>query len=385
MIERGQDAIQRNRIYFLDHLRTFLIFLVVLVHAGVVYESSGIGAIFWIVDDPATNDLVGIINLILDIFVMPTLFFISGYLAAQSLKNKSRREFLGTRFERLMVPWCVAVVTLMPLYKVIFLYSRGLPQETWTSYFHFSNGILSQSWLWFLPVLFLFDLVYVLLASVNLVPARMSFKLGVVAAFVISLGSSIAMDMLNAHGWTKSALLDFQNERLLIYFMMFLLGSLGFRQNVFASQPKSKRLYIFVNATAWIPISVYIVLLIIRLLNPDFVMLSPVVDSFVLRLSFCLSLLCLVYATIETFRFYADRPGRIWNDLNRNSYYVYIIHVIVLGGIALVMLDTTLPSLLKYLILAGSTFVASNGIISLSRRAFSAHVLFRRASEARRA
>ena len=33
-----------NRLYYLDNLRTFLIFLVVLVHAGVVYESSGIMA-----------------------------------------------------------------------------------------------------------------------------------------------------------------------------------------------------------------------------------------------------------------------------------------------------------------------------------------------------
>lgn len=30
-----------ERVYFLDNLRTFLIFLVVVVHAGVVYESSG--------------------------------------------------------------------------------------------------------------------------------------------------------------------------------------------------------------------------------------------------------------------------------------------------------------------------------------------------------
>ena len=50
-----------KRLYFLDNLRTFLIFLVVLYHAGVVYESSGLTASFWIVDDPSTSNLPGLL------------------------------------------------------------------------------------------------------------------------------------------------------------------------------------------------------------------------------------------------------------------------------------------------------------------------------------
>jgi hypothetical protein len=30
---------------------------------------------------------------------------------------------------------------------------------------------------------------------------------------------------------------------------------------------------------------------------------------------------------------YLDRPGRLWNELSRNAYGVYIIHVIVIGAI----------------------------------------------------
>ena len=37
MIEEGQDAIKGNRIYFLDNLRTFMIFLVVLFHAHPIF------------------------------------------------------------------------------------------------------------------------------------------------------------------------------------------------------------------------------------------------------------------------------------------------------------------------------------------------------------
>ena len=385
MSEARQDAGQEHRLYFLDNLRTVMIFFVVLIHAGVVYESSGIGAIFWLVDDPATHDLIGIINLILDIFVMPTIFFISGYLTPLSLDRRGTRDFVGAKFKRLMVPWAIAVFTLMPLYKVIFLHSRNLPQEHWSTYFHFSNGILNQNWLWFLPVLFWFNVLYALLSSRGWVPTKMSFKLGIMFAFVISLGSSVAFDMLNAEGWTKTALIDFQNERLLVYLSMFLLGSLGYRRGIFASQPESKKLYILVNATAWMPVGVYVVLLIIWFLNPGFLLISPVVGSLTFYFSFCVSLLCMVYLMIETFRFYLGRPGKLWAELGKSSYYIYIIHVIVLGGIALVLLPTTLPALSKYSILAVSTYAASNLIVSLSRRAFGVRTLNRRAGAAGRA
>jgi hypothetical protein len=35
-----------NRIYFLDNLRTFMIFLVVLLHSGLVYEKGVFSSIF---------------------------------------------------------------------------------------------------------------------------------------------------------------------------------------------------------------------------------------------------------------------------------------------------------------------------------------------------
>jgi hypothetical protein len=141
-----------NRIHFLDNLRTFMIFLVVLCHSGLVYESSGVGASFWIVDDPATNNLSGLVNIILDILMMPALFFISGYFAPASRNSKTAWAFIKGRFTRLVLPWLVGVLTLIPLYKVMFLSSRNLPQEHWLTYFHFSNGIISQSWL-SIPVL----------------------------------------------------------------------------------------------------------------------------------------------------------------------------------------------------------------------------------------
>jgi fucose 4-O-acetylase-like acetyltransferase len=366
--EKEQDALKDNRIHFLDNLRTFAIFLVVLCHAGGVYESSGIWGYFWVVDDPATNNMAGLVNLVLDIFMMPTIFFISGYLVLTSLKTRTPWAFIKAKFTRLMLPWLVSVLTLIPLYKVIFLYSRNLPQESWTTYFHWSNGIWNQNWLWFLPVLFLFNVVYLLLSKARIKLPNISLRSAIVATFIIGFTYSFAMDMLGLRGWTKTALLDFQNERLLIYFMAFLVGALCFQRKVFDAKPGSRMLYHVVNAVDWIPITVYIVFLLYPLFRPGQFIVSHIIDTLIVWFCFHLSLLCLLYVTIETFRRYLDRRGKLWDELNSNSYYVYIIHVIVTGALALAMLNTAIPSLAKYAILSVSTFVASHLIVSLCRR-----------------
>ena len=363
----GQGPLNGPRIYFLDNLRTFMIFLVILGHAAGVYESSGTWASFWIVDDPSTNNLAGLLFLILDIVMMPTIFFISGFFAPVSMKNKNGWTFLKSKFKRLMIPWMIAVLTLIPLYKVIFLYSRNMPQEHWTTYFHWSNGIWSQNWLWFLPVLFLFNILYLLLSKAKIKVPGLSLRGAVLGAFLIGLAYSFCMDIFGLRGWTKIGVLDFQNERLLIYLMAFLLGALCFRLKAFDAKPDSKVLYHVVNATAWIPVTVYIFFLLYPWFRPGSFIVSRIIDRLIVWFCFGLSLLCLVYVMIETFRRYLDKPGKLRNELNRNSFHVYVIHVIVMGGIALLMLNTAIPSLLKYLILTVATFATSNAIISAYR------------------
>ena len=76
MTNQVQHTTKRNRIYWMDNLRTIIILLVVLYHVGGVYEAAGLWASFWIVDDPATITWVGIVGILFDVFIMGTLFFL---------------------------------------------------------------------------------------------------------------------------------------------------------------------------------------------------------------------------------------------------------------------------------------------------------------------
>ena len=355
---------EKNRIYFLDNLRTFIIFLVVWFHAGWVYESSGVLSWAWIVNDPSKNDFAGLINLILDMFMMPVMFFISGYFAPLSLKRKTGRSFLISRFRRLMVPWILAVLILLPLYKVIYLFSRGLPQEGLWSYFHFNGGILiNQGWLWFLPVLFLFDMVYLAMSRIILPVRNIDLKMAVPAVFLIGFVYSYVMSWYGFYGWTKTLLLDFQNERILIYFMAFLVGALCCKLDIFDRKPAGKKLYYLLCATIWIPMNVYIMFLLNLILNPGQYIISGATDTAMTWLGFHLSLLGMMVIVINTFRYYLSRGGKFVTWLNKCSFGVYVVHFIAMGFAGTALLRSTMPSLLKYGLLTLITFAVSNVVV----------------------
>ncbi len=366
----------KTRIYFLDHLRTLMIFLVVVLHAGLVYEYVLENS--WIVVDPVKANSIGMIRLYLDLFVMFIIFFISGYLIPMSLKSKTSIEFIKSKVKRILIPWVIAVFTLIPAYKFIFLYSRGLPQEEWFSYFHFferAGSDLSfyannpaQNWLWFLPVLFMFQVIYLLFSKTKVLSLNISLKWAVIFTFIIGVIYSVTISELDLTGWYDSAILHFQRERLLVYFMSFLLGSLCYKLKVFESNIKNKRFYIIANVVLTVVLGIFTAVALntfFNIIDPqrNYYFISEFGDKVVYYSSAILSQLSVLYVFLYGFRFSLNRTSVLMDELNRNSYSVYIIHTIVLGILALIMIDLPVPSMIKFLMLTFLTYTISNLLV----------------------
>jgi hypothetical protein len=293
------------------------------------------------------------------------MFFIAGYLTPPSLDKKSGWGFVKGKFKRLIVPWAIAVLTLIPLYKFIFLYSRGLPQENWTSYFYF-NTPNSQNWLWFLPLLFVFNLLYLAGDRLGIKLPKLSMVWMAAISFVLSLGFSYWIgSVAGFRSWTLTPILDFENERLLAHFLFYIAGTMAYRRNLFAELPKSKTLYITASSVAWLPLTGHIFVRLWPFMALGF-SVTPLYQ-FLWFLSFHLSSLVMVYVMVESFRLYITGTGKLWNVLSRNSYGVYIIHVILIGVFGTLLLNTNLPAVVKWLILILSTYVGSNLIVSFYR------------------
>jgi fucose 4-O-acetylase-like acetyltransferase len=361
-----EQVTKRNkRIHWMDNLRTIIIFLVVLYHVGGVYESAGLWGWFWIVDDPSTMTWVGIVGIMFDLFVMPTMFFIAGYLTPSSIEKHGGWDFAKGKFKRLIIPWVIAVFTLLPIYKVIFLYSRGLPQENWQSYLYF-NTTNSQNWLWFLPLLFVFDLIYLVVEKLGIKFPRISLAWMTGISFILSLGFSYAIGSIAGfRSWTLTPILDFENERLLAHFLFYIAGTMCYRRKVFSELPKNKTLYIIASSVAWLPVTGHIFVRLWPFFVPEF-SVTPLYQI-LWFVSFHLSSIVMVYVMVESFRLYVTRTGRLWEELNRNSYGVYIIHVILIGIFGTLLLNTGLPAVVKWFLLVISTYIGSNLIVSLYR------------------
>jgi len=355
--------------------------MVIVFHAQFPYTQQL--ETIWIVNDSMKSSSLGLVGMYIDLFVMQTLFFIPGYFVPISLQRKSSMSFLVSKAKRIMLPWLFGVLVLIPLYKVLYLYSRGMPQEEWFSYFHwfersggnpylFSDN-LSQSWLWFLPILFLFQLAYAGLSKLKgLSSVNLSIKSGVMAIFIIGVVSSTVISTLGGTGWYDSLLFHFQNERLLIYFSVFLLGALCHNKNVFQTNKRNKKLYIWANVIMPISLSLYTVValnMFFNLIDPGrgFFFISQLWDlTFYYGLQL-ISMFAFIYILIDFFRFKLNRIGTLAQTLNQNSYYVYLIHMIVSGGVATLLLKTSIPVAIKYIVLAILTFTISNILVSIYR------------------
>ena len=115
--------------------------------------------------------------------------------------------------------------------------------------------------------------------------------------------------------------------------------------------------------------NVYVIFLLNLVFNSGNFIISQIVDVALVWFSFHLSVLGLLYVLISTFRYYLNAKSKIVNRLDACSYGIYIIHFVVMGVIALILLNFAMPALAKYTVLVLSTYAASVLIVSLYRAA----------------
>ena len=124
-------------------------------------------------------------------------------------------------------------------------------------------------------------------------------------------------------------------------------------------------MYTVASSVAWLPVTGHIFVRLWPFFVPGFVV-TPLYQI-LWFVSFHLSSLVMVYLMVESFRLYVTRTGKLWDVLNRNSYGVYIIHVILIGVFGMLLLFTGLPAVVKWILLVTSAYVGSNLIVYLYR------------------
>jgi hypothetical protein len=166
--------------------------------------------------------------------------------------------------------------------------------------------------------------------------------------------------------WTHTPVLDFENERLLMYFLVFLSGAVCAERGIFTRPPGGKLLYNVANCVAWLPVTAHIFVRLIPFFTEGFV----VTPGYRLMwwITFYAAMVPMIYVVVESFRRYVTGTSRLWSLLNTNSYGVYIIHVIVIGVLGTLLLPAQIPGWAKYLTLALLVYCVSNLLVWIYRR-----------------
>lgn len=159
-----QAAVTVTRVHYVDWLRVIAIGAVFLYHAVHPFDLTG-----WHIKNDELSMPLTVVLVFFSLWGMPFFFFIAGVGGAFALRRRTGRQYLSERFKRLLVPYFVGALLLMPI-MLYFEWMHKTANGTWTM--PFLEFVLDRSFgfsprwfgglgyhLWFLGFLFSFAVI----------------------------------------------------------------------------------------------------------------------------------------------------------------------------------------------------------------------------------
>jgi glucan biosynthesis protein C len=397
----ASTSIASARVAFMDNIRYLMVVLVVVYHSVAAYA---IVAPHWMVHD--TNTFAAdIIRELFDVFMMPVLFFAAGYFALPSLEKKGLWEFLKDKVKRLLVPWALAVLIILPLA----LYDQPVKPvrpfwKYWLSYLssfearlRFTQapvGPTTHAIYWFISLLFAFFLLFALIYALAhrwrggaILPAARKSTSGhsvLVALVVFGLLTSAAYFILllfvpDSSWFTLYMFLELQVTRLVPFGGYFAFGVYAQSRGWFADgRPLG-------SLTLWGALSAVLAVVYLVFGQPMFVNTAGTANltvGYLLVFAFLRSFLLLSLLVISV-----SFGVRYWNyasGLNRQlaaaSYNIYLVHffiVVALQAALLRWIGGPVPVKIAIVFLAALTvsFAFSRWVLARHSRAFAIAIM----------
>jgi glucans biosynthesis protein C len=367
-----EEGAVSSRLYFLDNLKTFVIFLVVFFHSAYAY------AVYlsrdWYVVDTQHSLFFDLFIVTAFAFMMPVMFFVAGYMGIGSLSRKGQAAFWRDKLLRIIIPWALGVMLVAPAISYVHSVSRGVHPSYlsyWTRYFFSADYQRDgQVHFYFLCVLALYYAVLSVACLVykpltNIVPPKKPSAI-FLALFGLATGIFffVGAQFFEEGRWVKIAIFDLPATRFVPFMCYFFLGVCAYRRQWFAPLVYSPPLW------PWAPLCIGFFVLFITFLNERLRASTAGMVCYSLSQFFlCLSA---VFALLAFFKKRLNFATRLLSSLAANSYGTYFIHYLVIVLAILIVRGFTLNVFLKWLI-AGTASAALSYLISrhiLSRTPF---------------
>jgi len=318
-----------------------------MLHIALAY--SGFTKQWWIVVSDESTIIADIICGAFDIFLMPILFFISGFFTSSSYDRETPLGFIRKKLKALYIPWFAGVILLNPFLVIIIRIARSedigwfsliisylmkfisfplnpIQDRTLNPYF------FSHYHLWYLSLLFYFFIGYILFRIASQYFGNTSFRINrknkniflhVSSMVMLSVAGYSLMYFFFGDSWFVVSILQFQISRIIPYICFFILGISAYKNRWLT------------DLTFRFP----------ELLLAAAVFLTPVLLFFtghmagshsfadILLYGFCRYILCvfILIGFLFTVKKYFNNVTSFNRIINRSSFGLYIVHLNVVA------------------------------------------------------
>ncbi|MCM3380669.1 acyltransferase family protein [Shouchella rhizosphaerae] len=337
---KNEPFSKKSRLLYLDHIKVFLILLVVAHHAGQAYGP---------IDDwpLASSEKSAILGPFFDVngaFFMGLFFLISAYFIPASIDKRGVYSFIKSRFIRLGIPFIVVVIVL---FGPITYFVDGVSGSFWEYMIFDYIGTLDFEigHLWFIALLFFLSVCYALVRVIMKIPnPTKSRSLGHKQLFLFSLSLIIANMLIRiwfpVGEWVNiSPFMPVEVGRLPQYISFFAFGILAYRSNWLENIPiKTGVIWFIIGIIA----AAMHYLNVLTGLRSVYIWL--VLEGFIG--------VGLIIGILVIGREFANNRGKLLAFMAENAFAVYIIHIFVVYILQGAMEEIPSGALTKFFIVS---------------------------------
>lgn len=387
-MEKTEIKIEKSssRVYFYDYWRAFMVIVVLIHHSYLPYVIG----YDWYVNDLVQTLIFTELSIILDVFMMPIMFFIAGYFAFPSIK-KGVKPFILKKFIRIAIPFFIGVLFIAPIMMYIYLISHFPLWEI--NFFDFwlneyFGPFFDISHFWFLSLLFTFFIVFAVVYATMKIRLQKIYenselktvsKSRIMIYGIIFLATSIVLFYVTGlyypdGSWnTIFRIFTLQISRSILYVLFFILGIFVFIKRLKLPKKflKFAPLLIILSIVATIAFRFFKFDIVIQAyIDLGFLPANLQFYNAIVHILYCF----LIFITLmAVFQNYLNRQSKLLSRIAANSYKIYLVHLVWVVIIQYLLIEIQIDLFFKFLITAIGAFGLSLGtgeLLRLIKRGF---------------
>jgi glucans biosynthesis protein C len=343
---------EADRLYFIDNLRIYMTFSVVLHHVAVIYGVQGGWYYSEYAGDTLSQIFLTIFTYLGRAFVIQFFFFIAAFFAPAAYDRKGPVSFMKERLIKLGIPLVVYSYLIGPTITYLVQYNTLSTEYSFLENIYYFKNVAPAA-LWFAEVLIIFSFLYVLWRLFTKVPAPDRGESGIfpsnAAIMFVALALGFITFAARIYFPATYKVFHLRPGNYPAYIAMFTLGITAYRRNWLSGI--NHYVYRF-----WMKVLAFTFLLFVGLIIYDGIFhehaelyrggmtWQGLFGALWENVTCMAAIICCIYLG----RNYDNHQGRLLKAMSKDAFAVYVFHAPVVVGFTYFMKDVPFYPLLKF-------------------------------------